>query len=390
MAITLFASSNATCFIPPLSDAWAAAMLSCRGADIMSTRRTDAMQPPSTTATSAAQQVWRRRFHTPLRQHFRHVRADDRAWNTPVTMATNPAATSATPPTAPLALMPPDETDNDFAETTTTPATTYPAAMTITPPFAIPPFGDVEFVIPRNWAPATTAPFAMPPVGGDYDFVIPQDWPSDIVHIDHNLFSASRPYPVVNGEDGTDDPCNCYKCCVSNDGITRASSCVNAATNTVCDDTSCIIGPICGNRFQPQFQLELIETRVGLGVICDTLIPKGSFVTEYVGEVLFADDAFGRTVKRYQAQLTTMATWGGGANIIIDARAYGNVSRFLNHSCHPNCEMYEWNWTNTTRLGIFASRDIPALQELTFDYHSHNSMLFSCACGFFDCVSLRN
>ncbi|KAE9324479.1 hypothetical protein PR003_g16721 [Phytophthora rubi] len=65
-------------------------------------------------------------------------------------------------------------------------------------------------------------------------------------------------------------------------------------------------------------------------------------------------------------------------DVFIDALACGNESRFLNNSCHPNCEMYKWGWINTTRLGIFASREIPALQELTFDYHGHTNVLFIC------------
>ncbi|KAG6961276.1 hypothetical protein JG687_00007783 [Phytophthora cactorum] len=37
-------------------------------------------------------------------------------------------------------------------------------------------------------------------------------------------------------------------------------------------------------------------------------------------------------------------------------------SRFANHSCWPNCGLFENDWANTTRLGIFATPNIPPLK----------------------------
>ncbi|CAB1330405.1 unnamed protein product [Coregonus sp. 'balchen'] len=54
---------------------------------------------------------------------------------------------------------------------------------------------------------------------------------------------------------------------------------------------------------------------------------------------------------------------------IIDAGPKGNYSRFMNHSCQPNCETQKWTVNGDTRVGLFAVCDIPAGTELTFNYN---------------------
>lgn len=45
---------------------------------------------------------------------------------------------------------------------------------------------------------------------------------------------------------------------------------------------------------------------------------------------------------------------------IIDAGPKGNYSRFMNHSCQPNCETQKWTVNGDTRVGLFAICDVPA------------------------------
>ncbi|TSW48756.1 Histone-lysine N-methyltransferase NSD2 [Bagarius yarrelli] len=54
---------------------------------------------------------------------------------------------------------------------------------------------------------------------------------------------------------------------------------------------------------------------------------------------------------------------------IIDAGPKGNYSRFMNHSCQPNCETQKWTVNGDTRVGLFAVCDIPTGTELTFNYN---------------------
>ena len=47
----------------------------------------------------------------------------------------------------------------------------------------------------------------------------------------------------------------------------------------------------------------------------------------------------------------------------------GALGRFINHSCEPNCETQKWLVQGELAIGLFATKDIGAGQELTFDYN---------------------
>ncbi|KAL0340164.1 UNVERIFIED_CONTAM: Histone-lysine N-methyltransferase ASHR3 [Sesamum radiatum] len=55
-------------------------------------------------------------------------------------------------------------------------------------------------------------------------------------------------------------------------------------------------------------------------------------------------------------------------DFVIDATFKGNASRFLNHSCAPNCVLEKWQVEGETRVGVFASRSIEVGEPLTYDY----------------------
>ena len=72
-----------------------------------------------------------------------------------------------------------------------------------------------------------------------------------------------------------------------------------------------------------------------------------------------------------------------GNNEVIDPTFKGNMARFINHSCQPNCITEKWNVLGEICVGIFASRDIEEDEELTFDYQfdSFRTPLTKCLCG---------
>ena len=53
----------------------------------------------------------------------------------------------------------------------------------------------------------------------------------------------------------------------------------------------------------------------------------------------------------------------------IDATKKGDIGRFANHSCNPNCYVSKWFVGKRIRMGIFAKRKIFKDEELTFNYN---------------------
>lgn len=58
---------------------------------------------------------------------------------------------------------------------------------------------------------------------------------------------------------------------------------------------------------------------------------------------------------------------------VVDGQKFGSPTRFMNHSCNPNCKMFTVTQNGGDDrlydLAFFAMRDIPPMQELTFDYN---------------------
>ncbi|XP_041481439.1 histone-lysine N-methyltransferase EHMT2-like isoform X2 [Lytechinus variegatus] len=114
-------------------------------------------------------------------------------------------------------------------------------------------------------------------------------------------------------------------------------------------------------------------------------VPRGSFICEYAGELLSDADADQRQDDSYLFDLDNRE----GDVYCIDARFYGNVSRFINHRCDPNIvpvRVYiEHQDLRFPRIAFFASKDIRAYEELGFDYGDKfwaiKSKFFVCGCG---------
>ena len=70
-------------------------------------------------------------------------------------------------------------------------------------------------------------------------------------------------------------------------------------------------------------------------------------------------------------------------NDVIDPTYKGNLARFMNHSCDPNCQTQKWHVLGETCIGLFALRDININSELTFDYgfDAYKTPLTKCLCG---------
>ncbi|XP_043464292.1 histone-lysine N-methyltransferase EHMT2 isoform X2 [Leptopilina heterotoma] len=149
----------------------------------------------------------------------------------------------------------------------------------------------------------------------------------------------------------------------------------------------------CNNRvvqhgMTQRFQLFRTKEK-GWGLRTLKHIPKGTYVCEYVGEIISDSEADHREDDSYLFDLDNRVNIIDGETYCIDARRYGNVARFINHSCAPNLLpvrlFVEHQDLHFPRIAFFANRNIEADEELGFDYGEKFWIIkcksFTCTCG---------
>lgn len=101
----------------------------------------------------------------------------------------------------------------------------------------------------------------------------------------------------------------------------------------------------------------------GKGVFALQDLAEGETLIEYVGEVISWPEALRRHPHNPLDPNHTFY-FHVDENHVIDAKVGGNSSRWINHSCQPNCEADE----DDGRVFIKALRNIRAGEELFYDY----------------------
>ncbi len=116
--------------------------------------------------------------------------------------------------------------------------------------------------------------------------------------------------------------------------------------------------PVAGRRIQVR------RSGVhGKGVFALQDLAEGEVLIEYVGELISWDEAQRRHPHDPSDPNHTFYFHIDDGRV-IDALHGGNVSRWINHSCDPNCESDEQDG----RVFIKALRNIRAGEELNYDY----------------------
>lgn len=153
----------------------------------------------------------------------------------------------------------------------------------------------------------------------------------------------------------------------------------------------------------------------GLGVFSTVFIPAGVTVLDFSGEEIrpaVADvrerrqqerqDRVDRIVsaqRNYSAgdassMCASMYMFRRRDDMIIDATGAGNVARFVNHSCAPNCEAKDVGYLHGKRRIVFQSkRVIMPGEELSYDYKmapEHPKDRIPCSCGAKSCRKFMN
>ncbi len=126
----------------------------------------------------------------------------------------------------------------------------------------------------------------------------------------------------------------------------------------------------------------------GHGVYACVAIPAGYVIVEYRGERITKAES----ARREAARLERVRRGLDGATYVfrlnarhdLDARRWGNISRYINHSCAPNCRAEK----HRGRIFIIAENDIAQGEEVTFDYcyRFRHWAANPCRCGAATCV----
>jgi SET domain-containing protein len=126
----------------------------------------------------------------------------------------------------------------------------------------------------------------------------------------------------------------------------------------------------------------------GLGVYVVESIRAGETIVEIVGERICSAESD----RRYQEKDTEDGhtfMFYVDEDTVVDCGVNGNVSRYINHSCEPNCESVD----DAGRIFLEALRDIEVGEELVYDYRltwessddPEDLKVYLCRCGSASC-----
>ncbi len=125
----------------------------------------------------------------------------------------------------------------------------------------------------------------------------------------------------------------------------------------------------------------------GHGVYARVAIPAGYAIIEYRGEKITKAESARREARRLDRvrrghDCSTM-TFRLNRRHDIDPRRHGNMSRYINHSCAPNCRAEK----RRGRIWIVTLRDIAEGEEISFDYgfRYRHWAANPCRCGAPEC-----
>jgi SET domain-containing protein len=112
----------------------------------------------------------------------------------------------------------------------------------------------------------------------------------------------------------------------------------------------------------------------GWGVFALEPINKNKRIIDYAGELI----NYKESLKRETAYLKRGEIWCFTVNSrwVRDANAGGNIARFINHACKPNCYTEIVGRT----IWIRAARRIEPGEELTYDYFTDGEQVIPCRC----------
>ena len=114
----------------------------------------------------------------------------------------------------------------------------------------------------------------------------------------------------------------------------------------------------------------------GYGVFALETINKNKRIIDYAGELISNKQSESREDK----YLSKGCIWvfRVNRNWSRDAAVGGNIARFINHACKPNCWIEVDNKTRT--IWVRAAKQIRKGEELVYDYNTEGDKVIPCMC----------
>ena len=138
-------------------------------------------------------------------------------------------------------------------------------------------------------------------------------------------------------------------------------------------------------RSAPSYPFEIRKSAIqGRGAFATRRIRAGQRLIEYTGDRITPEEGDRRYeengMRRHHTFLFTVDD-----ETCIDGKRGGNESRYINHSCDPNCEAV----IEKGRIWIFAKKAMAPGTELTYDYQyertpdhtAEDEEFYRCLCG---------
>lgn len=237
------------------------------------------------------------------------------------------------------------------------------------------------------------------------EFCLPCDFQQDVyakppmythVHgLKYDPTNRPKKHPPSNevckckpGKDGT---VTCDECCLNR--MVMAECVGDKSKSDKNPYWNCNAGPNCGNRGIGQRKYAKCrpkrEQGKGWGLVVVDGVKKGGVVQEYGGEVIDEATKEARLAEwaRDHPNDPNFYIMSLEPGWYIDARVKGNLARFINHSCGPNCYLVPTNVSGSMRVAVVALRDIAPGEFLCYDYQfdTKHGDKFVCRCGAPNC-----
>jgi SET domain-containing protein len=112
----------------------------------------------------------------------------------------------------------------------------------------------------------------------------------------------------------------------------------------------------------------------GWGVYAGEAIEEDTRIVEYKGELISQAEGW----RREQRYLPRQRIWIFNINQrwVRDAAIGGNIARYINHACRPNC----YTEIDGRTIWVLAARRIKNGEELTYDYNTDGVAGIPCLC----------